>query len=175
MPARARGTVEWYSPRWLVARARAVLGGIDLDPATCPRAQRVVGARYFYTKANSGLRHRWSGRVYINPPYRAPLLALFVRKLLEEHAAGRVPQALVLVPNATETPWCQALLERAAVCWLNRRVSFWYRHPGAPISGNVRGSLLAYLGPHTNRFVEVCGDLGVITPPGSSWADREVA
>ena len=22
--------------------------------------------------------------------------------------------------------------------------------------------------------VEVCGDLGVITPPGNSWADREV-
>jgi len=33
---------------------------------------------------------------------------------------------------------------------------------------NPRGSILAYLGPHTNRFVEVCGDLGTITPPGAA-------
>ena len=54
-----------------------------------------------------------------------------------------------------------------------RRVAFWHQHPGRPITGNPRGSALAYLGPHANRFVEICGDLGVITPPGNSWADRE--
>ena len=39
---------EWYTPAFIVETARAVLGCIDLDPASCEYANRVVQAgRYF--------------------------------------------------------------------------------------------------------------------------------
>lgn len=165
-PAAARST-EWYSPPEVLARVRAVLGRIHLDPASCPRAQRVVQAQIYYRKGDGALRRPWAGQVYLNPPYELPAIAQFVRHLLADYAARRVPAAMLLVPNGrTEQPWCQELLEAAAVCWIRGRLAFWHRHPHLRIKGNPRGSILAYLGTHVERFVEVCGDLGTITPPG---------
>jgi phage N-6-adenine-methyltransferase len=165
-PAIARSD-EWYSPPRVLDRARQVLGRIHLDPASCARAQRLVQAVHWYRKGDGALRRTWSGQVWLNPPYSAPLLARFVRHLLAEYHARRVPAALVLVPNATDQAWCQELLAAAAVCWIRGRVAFWHQHPRQTIPGNPRGSILGYLGPHVERFVEVYSDLGTITPAGA--------
>lgn len=77
-------SVEWYSPPWIVERARSLMGGIDLDPASCADAQRLVRAeRWFDREAAHGPdgsvpradktcalspEVTWAGRVYLNPP-----------------------------------------------------------------------------------------------------------
>jgi hypothetical protein len=88
--------VEWYTPAQYVDAAREVLGGIDLDPASCDQANRTVRARTYYTAQDDGLEHYWHGRVWLNPPY-GKSSALFVGKLLAERAAGRVDAAIVLL------------------------------------------------------------------------------
>lgn len=61
-------TQEHYTPVEIVEAARSVLGVIDLDPASCLEAQRVVKAERFFTRGVNGLVQPWRGRVFLNPP-----------------------------------------------------------------------------------------------------------
>ena len=49
-----------------------VMGGIDLDPASDREAQKVVKAETFYSENMDGIRLRWEGRVWLNPPWSLP-------------------------------------------------------------------------------------------------------
>jgi hypothetical protein len=67
-------SVEWYTPTDIIERARRVLGGITLDPASCLAANKTVQAPEFFTEAEDGLSRSWRGhgaeesRVWLNPP-----------------------------------------------------------------------------------------------------------
>lgn len=65
-------SVEHYTPVPVVDAARAVLGDIDLDPASCALANEVVKATAWYGPGSEfgedGLAEPWMGRVFLNPP-----------------------------------------------------------------------------------------------------------
>lgn len=61
-------TNEHYGPAWLIEGARELMGGIDLDPASCAKANEIVRASSFYALPNDGRVMPWHGRVYLNPP-----------------------------------------------------------------------------------------------------------
>jgi hypothetical protein len=65
---------EWYTPARYIEAARDVLGGIDLDPASCAAANEIVRATTYFTKDDDGLRQSWRidgrpSRAWLNPPY----------------------------------------------------------------------------------------------------------
>ena len=66
--------IEWYTPKPYIAAAKKAMGDIDLDPATSKRAQRTVKAAKYYTAKQDGLLQPWSGNVFLNPPYKMPLI-----------------------------------------------------------------------------------------------------
>jgi hypothetical protein len=53
---------EHYTPAKYIEAARTVLGGIDLDPASCEEANKVVKATAFFYKDDDGLTKEWWGR-----------------------------------------------------------------------------------------------------------------
>jgi len=164
---------EWYTPVEYIGAARAVMGDIDLDPATCAAAQEVIRARAFFTKEDDGLTQSWHGRVWLNPPYSASLVQGFVDKLCAEYDAGCMTEAVVLVNNATDTAWFHSLLARFPACVLRRRVPFW--RPGFSGGGARQGQVIFYLGPNADRFQAVFSRFGVVVTawPGVATTGEE--
>ena len=69
------GCVEWYTPKWITDLCAELMGGIDLDPASCEVANKFVGAKNFYTKEDDGLHKDWFGNVFMNHPFGKPEVA----------------------------------------------------------------------------------------------------
>ena len=154
------GESEWYTPAAYIEAARAVMGDIDLDPASNALANGTVGASIYYDAERNGLAHEWFGRVWMNPPYAQPACAHFCQKLVAHFEQDTVTEACVLVNNATETEWFQAMAQRAvAVCFPNGRVRFWHpEREAAPLQGQA----VLYLGPHPTEFRHQFGRFGIV-------------
>jgi hypothetical protein len=152
--------VEWFTPAPYVEAAREVLGGIDLDPASCALANRTVKAARFYTAADDGLAQPWSGRVWLNPPYRG-LARDFIDRLTREYEAGRIDAAVVLA-NAyrTDAAWFRPLWGYT-LCFTYGRVDF-QRPNGDGPSHPPHGSVFVYLGPSPERFAERFAEFGAV-------------
>ena len=152
------GQPEWYTPANIIAAAVAVMGAIDLDPASCATANEVVGAEKIFTVEDDGIRQKWKGRVWLNPPYARGVIDQFCGILLHFYRGGDVTEACVLVNNSTDSAWWQALAEQAdAICHIRGRVPFW-----SPTgTGNpLQGSTVFYLGPNASLFREQFASLG---------------
>ena len=159
------GDYEWYSPAAVVEVARAVLGAIDLDPASCAAANTVVQAARFYTSDDDGLEQPWSGRVFLNPPYRQPEIDQFSEKLAHHVQAGDISAAIVLVNNCTDTEWFSTLAGVAtAFCFPSERFRYW-RSDRTTTAGALQGQVLVYAGPDVATFKERFSAIGLVLGP----------
>ena len=157
------GETEWYTPPEIIRLAKAVMGDIDLDPASSAEANMVVRAKRFYNFEDNGLEKPWAGRVWLNPPYAEGLVGTFTQKLTGHVLAGEVSEAIALVNNATETGWFQECLSVArGVCFPKGRVRFW--QPGEAEGTPLQGQAVVYFGSRFSRFSSVFGGIGVTLP-----------
>lgn len=144
---------EWFTPKWVVDLVLAVLGEVDLDPCSNSKESPNVPAKHLFTQEDDGLARPWFGRVYMNPPYGREL-ANWTDKLATEFEAGRVKEAIALVPSRTDTEWFRRLRSYPR-CFLFGRLQFSGHENSAPFP-----SMMAYLGNRRNRFMKTCGSVG---------------
>ena len=156
------GNNEWYTPLTFIAAAREAMGAIDVDPASSEIANKTVGAKAFYTVEQDGLKQRWTGNVWMNPPYAQPLVSDFAEAVSDKFDSKEIKRACVLVNNATETAWFQRMLQSsAAVCFLKGRVKF--LDPSGEASGApLQGQAVIYMGENPFRFAKAFGELGFV-------------
>jgi ParB family chromosome partitioning protein len=92
-------SAEHYTPPWIIDKARAVMGGIDLDPASNAFVNRsTVKATRLHSQEDDGLAQAWAGSVFLNPPGGRiggkSNAGIWWAKLLHEYAVGAVTQAI---------------------------------------------------------------------------------
>lgn len=160
-------SAEWYTEPKYIEAARTVMGKIDLDPASCAVANKIVKATTYYTQEQNGLEHPWYGRVWLNPPYgrsvkmeayRKSTIALFVERLLHFYESGDVSQAIVLATTEVNAKWFYPLWQ-FPICIPDHRVHFIVPEKLDKYS-QMFGTCFAYLGEHKDRFADVFSQFG---------------
>lgn len=122
----------WLTPLPIVQS----LGRFDVDPCAFPGHQT---ADELICLPDDGLRERWLGRVWLNPPYGRGIDEWIHR--LYQHGNG-----IALVPARTDTEWFQAAILKAdGALFVKKRIPF-LRPDGTPVPGNTVGSVLLAFG-----------------------------
>lgn len=160
------GITEYYTPAPIVEAARRVMGGIDLDPASCAAANRIVQARRFFSAAKPDeWRGPWAAwppgvRVWMNHPFNRHWNADWIAKLLEEYEAGRISQACCITWASTSEAWFRPLYA-GLMCFLTPRTGY-LLPSGERKRGATKGSVVTYLGDNAAAFVREFAPLGEI-------------
>lgn len=154
------GENEWYTPPEYIACAKAVMGRIDIDPASSDLANKTVQASVFFTKENNGLDKLWAGKVWMNPPYSIELVRKFITKYADHVSSGKITEGIVLVNNATETNWFNELVSvSTAVVFPNGRIKFIDKN-GRPSGMPLQGQAILYAGKNIDKFMVEFGEFG---------------
>ena len=152
------GNNEWYTPYIYAKSAEEVMGLIELDPASCVDAQRIINAKKYYTKEDDGLKYHWSGKVWLNPPYSRGLMNKFINKLIYDD----VREYIVLVNASTDTEWAHKLFKNSdMVCFTKGRIGF-INKDGEKKKGNSRGQMFFYKGTNKNKFTKEFSCFGIV-------------
>jgi len=109
-------SIEWYTP---ITIFRALGVDFDLDP--CSPGQRLVPwipAQIHHTIKDDGLKTKWFGKVFMNPPYGMDTPKWMKR--LVKHGNG-----IALVFARPDTKWFHSYIPKAdAICFIEGRIRF---------------------------------------------------
>lgn len=159
------GEVEWYTPRPYLDAAIAVMGAIDLDPASSHAAQAHVRAMRHYTIEDDGLLKPWTGRVFLNPPYAMPLVKDFTARMVAAFDAGEIDEGILLTNNASDTEWFHAAAHACtALCLTRGRIRFIEARNGELVAkpSPTHGQAFFYFGPKGHVFEKVFSQHGIV-------------
>jgi hypothetical protein len=180
-PKHSSASCEWYTPAPIVEAARALMGGITLDPATSPKANETVRAQC--ALYHGGLETRWREddpphKVWLNPPGGKTggksNTRLFWEKLTLEWSQGEVEQAVFLAFSMEALQMTQDSpmpMARFPLCIPSKRIRF-LSPGGIPQTSPTHGNAIVYLPPGqgargqlVRRFVDRFSPFGAVLVP----------
>ena len=144
-------------PPGLIDAVRQVFGEIDLDPASSVKANKVVQAKSIFTKRTNGLKQKWHGRVFLNPPFDDwPFLDDQARRGDQNgaHEAGHYRWSRRTFPPSG---LCSS---EVASCSFPISALQYYDPNSDKLIDPPFGSLMCYVGRRKYRFVRVFGRRG---------------
>lgn len=121
--------------------------GFTLDP--CASRANHKAAKYFTAK-DDGIEKKWSGTVFMNPPYGRTddgrTIADWIMKAYQESFSPDVDAVVCLIPARTDTRYWHDYVMKSQIVWLIKgRVKF----SGAQ-SAPFPSAIVVFLGPEYN-------------------------
>lgn len=111
---------DWVTPDWLFKTLDDEFH-FTLDAAA---SERNAKCEKYYTEADDGLKQKWVGIVWCNPPYNKAIKK-WVKKAYEESLTGTT--VVMLIPARTETDyWHNYIFGKAEIRFIHGRVRFLY-------------------------------------------------
>ena len=136
----AAGTTTWLTPPSVIE----ALGGwqsFDLDPCAAPAPRPWPTARRMNAAADAdGLSIAWDGRVWLNPPYSAAVIATWMRRLAD-HGSGT---ALIFARTETRAFFEQVWERAHGLLFLRGRLRFHRADGSRARDGGAPSVLCAY-------------------------------
>ena len=123
-------TPEWATPQKLFDALNAEFR-FTLDP--CATLDNAKCRRYFNVKQD-GLKKKWTGRVFMNPPY-GRVIGLWVKKAYESSIGGAL--VVCLLPARTDTVWWHEYCMKGEVRFIRGRLKFGDGKNSAPFPSAV--------------------------------------
>lgn len=170
MAGQKAGVQDYFTPPEIVEAARLAMGGIDLDAASHPLANRTHRIPDYFHTGRSAFHNDWYGRVWLNPPYgnNAP----WFERIQQFVEAGEVEQLCMLSPMwAFQTRIARPVMELSSgLILFSPTPKFWGNvNPDKTGSNNPHGVI--YIGPHGQRFHQAFARFGF--PMRPAWDDVE--
>jgi len=157
---------SYYTDPEYTKLAREVLWkdtGIELDPTSCPYANKDkfkgVHADRIFSMHDRGEKQDWiANTLWFNPPWGE--WKIWVPKLINELKSGNTKEAILVFPvSSISTANLSKLISLAdAILFPVKRIKFW----GPKANGANVDTLLAYFGPHRDKFKETYKHKGSI-------------
>jgi len=165
-------SAEIYTSKHLIKKIRDYYGGyIELDPASCASANKVVQAMQYYSREENGLEKSWeANKIFINPPYGD--MNLWTPKIINESKSlyeMKEKEMFVLVP-VREAKWYEQLLPAATAALMpHKKTTFWTKDRDRV---SIRDPIvLMYFGPE-DRLGELSAhfqdEFTIMRPMGST-------
>lgn len=99
---------NWTTPLHIyerIKKERGIVDNYDTDPATSE--SNPLGCKLFYTEKDNGLKQKWNGKVFINPPfsghYKASLWIEEAWLRTQTEKNPEVSMVTMLIPARTDT------------------------------------------------------------------------
>lgn len=94
-----------------------------------------------YNKEEDGLKQKWEGRVWLNPPYSRPLIEHFISRMVEHN------NGIALLFNHLDNKMFQDVIfpKAEGMLFMKRRIKF-YREDGTVGGSPGYGSILVAFG-----------------------------
>lgn len=144
-------TTTWLTPPEILGE----LGNFDLDPCAAPEPRPWRTADRHYTKATEdGLLLPWFGRVWLSPPYGAPMVVAPWMRRMAAHDKG-----MALLFARTETSWFhETVWGRAkALLFFKGRQTFCFPDGTRPKSNSGAPCVLIAYGQDDAEILAACG------------------
>lgn len=198
-PTVSNSTGAFFTPKIIIDRVHnmwAQYGGIDLDPASCPEANRIVNAKTFFGEREDGLVKSWDDddyrTIFCNVPFGEWTSDKKKKKEYKLEESGwmrKVMKVLDKKPDkefillAPEKSRCSKVFEEfvknycTAYLTPRNRIKYWGEHTGwtncekgggSPTSGTY----IYYVGKHLDLFIKEFEQFGNIEL-GGWWRKKE--
>jgi hypothetical protein len=156
---------DYFTPVEIVEAARLAMGGIDLDAASHPIANRTLRIPDYFHVNRSAFENEWYGRVWLNPPYghNAP----WFERILHFLDTGAVEQLCMLSPMwaFTTTVAGPAMRRSSATVLLSPTPTFWGNSEGR--TGRNDPHAVVYFGDRVTEFARAFAPHGI--PLEMAW------
>jgi phage N-6-adenine-methyltransferase len=119
---------EWGTPWYvihavenLLSKTRKKRTKFTLD--ACAASSHVAKVPRFWSPSDDALTQKWTGHVWMNPPYGRKI-GLWIEKALDEVRVGHTNLVCCLLPARTDTQYFHRLCTKGDVYLIEGRIAF---------------------------------------------------